>query len=116
MKIVSDTTETFHCQYILSKIIADNLKTANVKTSHFYITRKEDKKVIPGKPVVSSIDCHTNKLSKFVDHYLQPYAKALLSYVKDIPDFINKLENVKDTSKDFTLVTFYSHTLDSTLH
>ena len=47
MKIVSDTIETFHCQYVLSKIIADNLKT-NVKASHFYITRKEDKKVTPG--------------------------------------------------------------------
>ena len=47
MKIVSDTIETFHCQYVLSKIIADNLKTTNVKASHFYITRKEDKKVTP---------------------------------------------------------------------
>ena len=63
------------------------------------------KKDIPGRPVVRSIDCHTSKLSKFVDHYLQPSIKALPYYVKDIPDFVNKLENVEDTSKDSILVT-----------
>ena len=45
--------------------------------------------------VVSSIDCHTNKLSKFVDYYLQLHAKALLYYVQDTIDFIKKLETVK---------------------
>ena len=35
---------------------------------------------IPGRPVVSSVECHTSKISKFVDHYLQPHTKSL-SYV-----------------------------------
>ena len=105
MKIINDTSETFHRQQVLANNIADNLKTTNVKTSHFYITTKVYKTDIPGRPVVSSIDCHTSKLSKFVDHYLQPHAKALPSYDKDTTDFISKLENVKDTSKDSILVT-----------
>ena len=49
------------------KNIANNLKT----TKHLKYTKKD----IPGRPVVSSIDCHTSKLSKFVDHYLQPKQK-----------------------------------------
>ena len=65
----------------------------------------EHKKDILGRPVVSSIDCHTSKLSKFFDHYLQPHPKAPTTYVKGTTDFINKLENVKDTSKDSILVT-----------
>ena len=67
MKIVNDTIEKFHRQHVLTKNITDNLKTTNVKTPHFYIAPKVCKKDIPGRPVVSSIDCHTSKLSKFVD-------------------------------------------------
>ena len=80
---------------VLAKKIADNLKTTNVKAPHFYITPKVHKKDVPGWPVVSSIDCHTSKLSQFVDHYLQTHTKALPCHVKDTTDFINKLENVK---------------------
>ena len=50
MKIVNDTIEMFHCQQILAKNIADNLKTINVKTTHFYITHKVHKKDKPGQP------------------------------------------------------------------
>ena len=56
-----------HRQQVLAKSIADNLKKTNVRTRHFYVTPKVHKKDIPGRPVVSSIDCHTSKLSKSVD-------------------------------------------------
>ena len=105
MKIVNDTIETFHRQQVLAQNIAANLKTTNVKTPHSYVTPKVHQKDIPGRPVGSSIDCYTSKLSKFVDHYLQRQTKSLPSYVKDTTDFIDKLENVKDTSKDSILVT-----------
>ena len=79
MKIVNDITEIFHRQQVLAKNIADNLKTTNLKTPHFYIRPKVHKKDITGRPVVCSTDCHTGKLSKFVDHYLQSHVKALPS-------------------------------------
>ena len=68
MKIVNDTIDTCHRQQVLTKNIADYLKTTNVKTPHFYITPKVHKKDIPGWSVVSSIDCDTSKFSKFIDH------------------------------------------------
>ena len=105
MKILNDINETFHRQHVLAKSIADNLKTVNVKTPRFYITSKVRKKDIPERPVVSSTDCHISKLSKFLHHYVQPCAKALSSYVKDTIDFINKLGNIKGTSKDCILLT-----------
>ena len=52
------------------KSIADELKTTNLKTPLCYIIPKVHKKDMLGWPVVSSIDFHTSKLSKFVDHYL----------------------------------------------
>ena len=36
------------------------------------MTPKVPKKDIPGRPDGSPIDCHTSKISKFVDHYQQP--------------------------------------------
>ena len=105
MKIVNDTVKMFQSQQILAKNIANNLKTANVRIPHFYTTPKVHKEDIPGRLVISFIDFHTSNLFKFIDHYLQPHAKALPSYVKDTTDLINKHENVKDTSKDSILVT-----------
>ena len=72
-------------------------------------------KDIPGRPIVNFIDCHTSKISKFVDHYLQPYAKALPSYFQDTTDFKNKLEAVKDKSKGPIFVqSHYSHIVSAT--
>ena len=117
MKIFNDTIERFHRHHVLAKNIADNCKTANVKTPHFYITPNVHKNDIPGRPVVSSIDFHTSKLSKLTYSFLQPHVKALPSNVKDTVDFINKLENAKDTLKDALLVkldvkTFYTNILN----
>ena len=110
-KIINDTIET-SLRQVLPKNIYDNLKATKVETSHFYMTPKVHKpgstysmhKDIPGRPIVNFIDCHTSKISKFVDHYLQPYAKALPSYFEDTTDFKNKLEAVKDKSKGPILV------------
>ena len=54
---------------------------------------------MPRKPDASSIDCHTSKISKFVDHYLEPRANAFSSYVQDTRDVNNKLEIFNGESK-----------------
>ena len=53
-----------------------------VKTPQFHIFSKVHKPNIPGRPVLSSVKCHTTKISKFVDHFLQPHVKPLPSYIK----------------------------------
>ena len=97
MSIVNDAIETSHYQQILAKNLAYNLKTTNVKTPYFYITPNVHKK---DGTIVSSFDCHTSILFKFVDRY----ADDLPPSVKNTKDFINKLVNVTDTSKDSILV------------
>ena len=76
-----------------------------VRTPNFYVTPKVYKKDILGRPVVTSIDCYTSKISKFVDQYLQPHAKFLPFYVEGTADFINKLAKVKYKSTNSNLVT-----------
>ena len=60
------------------------------------MTPKVHKKVIPGKSVASSNVCRASKISKFVDYYLQPYTKAVPSYIQDktaVKEMLNKQTN-----------------------
>ena len=72
------------------------LKTANsyleekIKTSDFHLLLKIHKANNPGIPVISSINCHTSRISEFADYYLQPEVKKLKSYVKEATDFLRK--------------------------
>ena len=38
-------------------------------------------------PAVSSVNCHANTISKYVDFHLQPIVKNIPSYVRDTTDF-----------------------------
>ena len=59
----------------------------------------------PGRPVISSINSHTTKISKYIDNQLQPHVKELKSYVKDSTDFIWKINSMKNIRDNSILVT-----------
>ena len=46
----------------------------------------------PGRPVVSSVYSHTEKLSAYLDEFLRPLAEKLPSYIRDTSDFIRQLQ------------------------
>ena len=77
------------------------LKTANslleekIKTPEFHLLPKIHKANNPGRPVISSINCHTSRVLEFVDYYLQSEVKKLKSYFKDNTDFIKKIDFIK---------------------
>ena len=77
------------------------LKTANslleekIKTPEFHLLPKIHKANNPGRPVISSINCHTSRVLEFVDYYLQSEVKKLKSYFKDSTDFIKKIDFIK---------------------
>ena len=61
---------------------------------------KVNKEGNPGRPVVSSTDCHTAKISKYIDNQLQPHER-LKSYIKDCTDFkqkINSMDKIPDNN------------------
>ena len=55
--------------------------------------------------MVSAVGCHTEKISAFVDHHLQPMTKELPSYVKDTTHLIKKLEALPEIPADTILIT-----------
>ena len=73
----------------------------------FYLLPKIHKNLEnpPGRPIVSSIDCATERISMMLDIILQPLLLTTKSYIKDTPDFLRKLskEIILEEENLFTL-------------
>ncbi len=57
------------------------------------------------RPVVSGCGTPTEKLSEFVDHYLQPMMSNIPSYIQDTADFIRRIRGYTGDTRDTILVT-----------
>ena len=77
----------------------------DVKPGRFYILPKVHKPGNPGRPIVSSNSHPTERISHFVDYYLQPLVHKLPSFVKDTNDFLNKLLTISTLPANSLLVT-----------
>ena len=91
---VNQTVEQFKKSNLIPEKIASMLKCKDPKPPKFHTLPKIHKKSNPGRPVISSIGCHTTNISKYVDHHLQEHVSKLPSYVKDTTDFINKIKDL----------------------
>ena len=76
-----------------------------MKTPAFYLPPKIHKPNNPGRPTFRSDDYNISRISELVDHYLQPAVTNLKSHVKDMNDFIKKIENVNNTTDHSYLVS-----------
>ena len=104
-KKVKNLIQQFKEQELIDDKLASNLIPENVKTPRFYLLPKVHKVNNPGRPVISSVSCHTSEISRFIDHHLQENVKQLKSYVKDTNDFINKIENLPPVPKGSYLIS-----------
>ena len=57
--------------YELDEDIADGLKPIEPRMPRFYLLPKIHKEGNSGRPVISSVNCHTSKISSFVDYHIQ---------------------------------------------
>ena len=102
--LVNSAIDTLQRREYLKDKLAEGLKVSEVRTPLFYLLPKIHKVGNPGRPVVSSIQSHTSKISEFVDYHLQPIVQQTSSYVKDTNDFITKLETCADSIDDKTIL------------
>ena len=79
--------------------------TKRPKRPHFYMQAKIYKEGDPGRPAISSVNCHKPKISQSVCHYLQPHIEETKSYAKDSTDFIKKVSTTDKVPPDNILVT-----------
>ena len=83
---------------MINQKVAEGRKRNDPKTPKFYLRPKIHEEGNPDRPVVKSVNCHT-------DCHLQPIVKENPSYVKDTQDFLKKLEKVKDILQESLPVT-----------
>ena len=100
--IVNNIIESLKKQELLFTSTAKKLTISNIRTQQFHISPNLHKSNILERPVVSLVECHTSKISKFFHHYLTPHAEALPYYIKDTGDFIKKLLEQKNIRRDIS--------------
>ena len=78
-----------------------------IRTAQFYMLPKIHKNKInpPGRPIVSGNGCPTERISQFVDFFLQPGVKNIRSYIKDTTHFLSVLSSIGNLTHDTILVT-----------
>jgi len=74
----------------------------------FYMLPKIHKGKLPppGRPIISAIGSPTEKISEFLDFFLQPYLITIPSYVKDTGHFLHLIDKVGKLPPNTMLVTF----------
>ena len=90
-QLINQCIDTYKNNGELEEEIAKLLKPVKSRTPIFYMLPKIHKVNNPGRPVVSSVNSHTEKLSAYVDEFLRPLAEKLQSYIRDTSDFITEL-------------------------
>ena len=72
--------------------VARLLKPAQSRTPIFYMLPKIHKGNNPGRPVISSVNSHTEKISAYVEEFLRPIEEQLPSYNRDTTGFIQRIK------------------------
>ena len=103
--IITEKLRQFSRDKLIESKLAKKLEPSESRTPEFYLLPKIHKRNTPGRPVISSSGCHTEKISAYVDQHLQPAAKALPSYLCDTDDFIGKIRKIGKVSPDDILVS-----------
>ena len=90
----------------ISNTVAGILRVQNVRTPHVYFLPKIHKNKLPppGRPIISANGCATEKISSFLDIFLNQ-SKQSKSYVSDTSDFLTKINNTERLLSDSIIGT-----------
>lgn len=71
------------------------------KTPQIYFLPKIHKGKLPppGRPIVLGNNCPSEKISTYVDMFLQPLVKTIPSYVKDTGEFAETIKKISNLEK-----------------
>ena len=102
---VNNVIKNFQKENLITKNAAKGLKTTSPRTPRLYIQPKIHKQGNPGKPVISSVNCHTSIISKYVNYHLQPIVQQIPSYIQDTSDFLQKINKTEKIPNNSYLVS-----------
>ena len=86
----------------ISEKMGKTLHNPNPRLASIYFLPKIHKSLEnpPGRPIVSANGCPTERISAFVDHFLNPLVKEAKLYVKDTTYFLQKIEELPSLNKN----------------
>ena len=79
---------------LISEKNFDHLNPADCTEARFYMLPKIHKKGVPGRPICSSVNHPTSRISKLVDEHIKKYVPQTKSYIRDTQDFIKKIKDL----------------------
>ena len=113
-KKISDTLDFPHSKRIINKKQLDYLDVSPYPHDRkFYLlpkihkvknTWKDGGQIQLGRPIVSDCRSDTYRISEYIDHLLGPLSKTHNSYVRDSPNFLEKLSSI-NPAPDSLLIT-----------
>ena len=90
---------------LIDEKIHDYLTLSDPKPCRFYMLPKIHKKDMPGRPICSSINHPTNRISAFIDEHIKGYVPQTSSYIRDTQDFIQKVLKIPPLNPGDLIVT-----------
>jgi hypothetical protein len=90
------TLDDMHQRTQLSDKAYKFLSPTNCSAARFYLLPKIHKPGNPGRPIISGNGSPTENISLFVDNFIKPLVSKVPSYIHDTPDFLRKLEVIKN--------------------
>ncbi len=101
---VNSYIQLYKSQGKLDHKTCDYLMVKDPRTARFYTLPKIHKAGNPGRPIISANGCPTEKISKYVDHHINPLARLVNSYIKDTAHFLEVLKKIKSLPAHSKLV------------
>ena len=76
-----------------------------IRTAELYLLNKiHSNPPTKARPIISANGCPVERISEFVDYFLQPFVVEQHTYLKDTSDFIRKIEKLR-VPKEALLIT-----------
>ena len=96
-ELISEQVQRMLTSKEISPKNAEYLILETPRTPNFYLLPKIHKNTIPppGRPIVSANGCPSERISQFVDHFIQPLVHKLPSYLRDSTHLINLLTGLR---------------------
>ena len=104
---VRNVVEDMYQSGEIDQTVRNYLMEPKCRASRLYFLPKIHKGKLPppGRPVVSGNGCPTEKISQFVDHFLNPTTKKIKSYIKDTTHFLKRISDLGEIPQGALLVT-----------
>jgi hypothetical protein len=104
-KEIQRVLDTMLATHVIDTKCYEFLSPVSTRPGRFYLLPKIHKKGVPGRPICSSVNHPTEKISQFVDAHIRRFMRQSKSYIRDTQDFISKIVNGKPRKPGTLLVT-----------